>query len=133
TNDAYFSPFDDKTYKHQYKVLLQKIKAVAPEAVFVLTTPGDNLRRRRYTNNNNVVASRRIQEIAQEEDNIAVWNFYEVMGGLKSVQQWYRYGLSQRDKLHFTFSGYQLQGQLLFEALDRSYRSYWENTFIKNP
>ncbi len=132
TNDAYFSSFDDKTYKHQYTVLIQKIKAVVPEVVFLLTTPGDNLRRRRYTNKNNVVASRRIQEIAQEE-GVAVWNFYEVMGGFKSVQQWYRYGLSQRDKLHFTFSGYQLQGQLLFEALDRSYRSYWENSFIKNP
>lgn len=125
TNDAYVAGFDDQLYKQQYKTLLSKIKQAAPHTALLLTSPADNFRRRRYANSNNEEARKRIAELMQEEQT-AFWDLYTVMGGYKSILDWQRYGLAQRDRIHFTYNGYRLQGQLLFEALDHSYRSYWE-------
>lgn len=130
TNDAYFAGFDDQAYKANYRLLLRQVRQAAPEADILLTTPSDNFRRRRYANRNNDTARKRIMELAQEE-NLAVWDMYEVMGGYKSMLQWRYYGLAQRDRIHFTYEGYRLQGQLLFEAIDRAYREYWERTASK--
>ena len=43
------------------------------------------------------------------------------MGGLGSMQQWQGKGLAQTDKVHFTNAGYQLVGDLLYNALITEY------------
>jgi hypothetical protein len=59
-----------------------------------------------------------------EETGCAVWNFYEIMGGLRSINQWYDNGLATKDKIHLTKKGYTLQGDLLYEALKYDYTKY---------
>ena len=51
------------------------------------------------------------------EHNIAYWNWYRIMGGEASSLKMLKKGLIQKDKLHLTRRGYELQGQLLYEAL----------------
>ena len=53
--------------------------------------------------------------------NAAVWDQFDVMGGLESMQDWEQAGLAQKDKVHFTKAGYQLMGDLLYNALIESY------------
>ena len=50
-----------------------------------------------------------------------VWDMYGVMGGLGSVKTWEQAGLAKRDKIHFTRDGYRVVGDLLFEAIIKSY------------
>ena len=120
TNDAYGKNFNPEKFKQNYGTLLQRIRKAAPRASVLLTTPGDNYRQRKYPNYHNVKATAKIYELA-EETGCAVWNFYHVMGGLRSVVKWQLNGLAAKDKVHLTGKGYRLQGDLLFEALMKGY------------
>jgi len=123
TNDAYMYAFDSKQFKTNIRVLVNKIRRVSPETTVLLTTPADNFRRRRYPNKNNEKARQAIFEVAREM-GLVVWDLYQVMGGFQSINNWYSNRLAQRDKLHFTSKGYQLQGELLYQAIDQGYRQY---------
>jgi lysophospholipase L1-like esterase len=123
TNDAYFDEFDEKAFKRNYGTLIQRIKKASPKASILLTTPGDCYRARKYVNYNNVKATKQIMELA-EETGCVVWNFYEIMGGLRSINQWYTHGMATKDKIHLTKKGYSLQGDLLYEALKNDYLKY---------
>jgi lysophospholipase L1-like esterase len=123
TNDAYMEDFDEKAFKRNYGTLIQRIKKASPKASILLTTPGDSYRSRKYTNYNNAKATKLILELA-EETGCGVWNFYEIMGGLRSINQWYADGLASKDKIHLTKKGYNLQGDLLYEALKKDYVKY---------
>ncbi len=123
TNDAYMYAFDARRFRQNLAKLVLKIKRAFPQTNVLLTTPADNFRRRRYPNKNNEEARQQMLALAQELD-LAVWDFYSVMGGFQSITDWYSSGLAQRDRLHFTSKGYQLQGQLFYIALDRAYREH---------
>jgi lysophospholipase L1-like esterase len=77
-------------------------------------------------NRDNAEANKAIREIGIEQ-KVAVWDFYEVMGGFKSMDNWYSNGLSSKDKLHLSRKGYELQGELLYRALDRAYSEFGGN------
>jgi lysophospholipase L1-like esterase len=123
TNDAYMAEFDEKAFKRNFGTLIQRMKRALPRASILLTTPGDSYLARKYTNYNNAKATLQILELA-EETGCGVWNFYEVMGGLRSVNQWYAHGLAAKDKIHLTRKGYHLQGDLLFEALKLDFTNF---------
>jgi lysophospholipase L1-like esterase len=52
-----------------------------------------------------------------EENQGGVWDLFSIMGGVKSMQTWQAKGLAQSDKVHFTRPGYELLGNLLYNAL----------------
>jgi hypothetical protein len=45
------------------------------------------------------------------------------MGGLKSMDTWYKEKLAQKDRIHFTVAGYQLLGNLFSNALFDAYKA----------
>ena len=49
---------------------------------------------------------------------------FEIMGGLNSIQKWYSDDLAKKDLLHLNYKGYNLIGDLLFEALMEAYKKY---------
>lgn len=120
TNDAYGKTFNAELFKQNLGTFLQRLKRAAPHASVLFTAPGDNYRHRKYANYNNLKATLKMYELA-EETNCAVWNFYKVMGGLKSVVKWQYNGLAAADRVHLTAKGYKFQGDLLFEALMKNY------------
>ena len=62
-------------------------------------------------------------ELAKKH-NGAVWDMFQVMGGLKSANIWMARGLLKRDRIHFTREGYNLIGDLLFNAIMEAYENY---------
>ena len=120
TNDAYGKNFNPEVFKQNLGTLIQRIKRASPKTSILLTTPGDNYRLRKYPNYSNVKAAAKMYELA-EETNCAVWDFYKVMGGLRSVTKWQYNGLAAKDRVHLTAKGYQFQGDLFYEALMKSY------------
>ncbi len=123
TNDAFPTSFDPAAFKRGYGTLIQRIRRAAPNASLLLTGPGDCYRRSKYPNPNNAKATQQLLDLA-EETGSGAWNFYEVMGGMRSIQQWYANGLAAGDRIHLTRKGYQLQGTLLYEALINDYYTY---------
>ncbi|MDE6082218.1 MAG: lipase, partial [Muribaculaceae bacterium] len=52
------------------------------------------------------------------ENHIPVYDWYEVAGGDGASTLWIENGLMNTDRIHNTFAGYDLQGDLLYNALE---------------
>jgi lysophospholipase L1-like esterase len=127
TNDAYPVHFNENEFIENYISLIKKIREVNPSVPILLTVPGDSYRRHRYDNVNMKDAREAILEIAKHTD-CAVWDFYSLMGGPKSILNWYKAGLVAKDKLHFDKQGYLIQADLLFNAFVDAYSSFIDHS-----
>ena len=126
-NDAHAADFDSVAFKENYLRLCDSIRSVNPQCAFIFITNNDCYRktgRRNYTVNRNGL---QVQEVCYRLAQLtggAVWDQFEIMGGLKSMEKWQKAGLAQKDKVHFTRAGYQLLGDLLYQALSREINNF---------
>ena len=124
-NDAHASDFDSVAFKNNYLRLCDSIRSVNPDCAFIFITNNDCYRRtgrRRYAVNRNGLLVRDVCYRLAAQTGGAVWDQFEIMGGLESMKKWQEAGLAQRDKVHFTRAGYLLLGDMLYEALDHELR-----------
>lgn len=134
TNEA-FGRFDETEIRGNVASLIEELRRQNPEAVFLLTTPQECYRRRyTYTRRHKGRRRRRVSSYAVNpniervrevildyaaEHHIAVWDWYEISGGEGSVTRWLTHGLMNKDRIHLTWDGYHLQGDMLADALMR--------------
>jgi lysophospholipase L1-like esterase len=121
-NDTQAQNFEKVEYIEHYDSLIQRIKDVQPDVAILLTTTTDNFIRRR-TSNKRTVKTKDAMFEQMEKHNVAVWDLYSVMGGLKSILKWQKAGLAARDRVHFSPKGYNVLGNLMYDALIKSYRN----------
>ncbi|MBU2951696.1 hypothetical protein KO493_13405 [Tamlana agarivorans] len=117
TNDAYVpeADFNAEDFRYYYKSFINMIQRKNPNCAILLTVPNDSYYRRRKPNPNTITQQQIILEIAQEY-NMAVWDFFEIMGGLGASQKWYKHELMPKDRVHFTLFGYSVKGDLMLNA-----------------
>ena len=123
-NDAADKDFSKICFKQNYKELIGIIQRVNPDCALLFVTNNDSfkkIRKNKYqVNQNGMLAEEAFLEMG-EEYNAAVWNQFDIMGGLKSMAEWEKAGLAKKDKVHFTNEGYKLLGDLLYNALITRY------------
>lgn len=124
TNDAFHSPFNKKIFKEKYIHLLDEIREVSPNLPIILTSPGDNYRQSKYLNRDNALATEVMYDLAKEND-VIIWDFYHIMGGLSSIEQWSTLSMTSKDRVHLSRIGYQYQGELFYKAI----MDFYENVF----
>ena len=138
-NDAAEKDFDKRIFKSHYNELIEVIKRVNPDCALLFMTNNDSYKRlkgyrkkaRYEVNPNGIIAEEAFMERG-EQYNAAVWNQFDIMGGLRSMQDWEKAGLAQKDKVHFTSIGYQLLGDLLYNALISRYIEHVKSTAKQN-
>ena len=121
-NDAAGPNFDTLVFKENYLRLCDSIRQANPRCAFIFITNNDSYRRvgrRKYAVNHNGLLVREVCYRLAAATGGAVWDQFEIMGGLKSMEKWQKAGLAQRDKVHFTRAGYLLMGDLFYEAFCR--------------
>ncbi|GAA4271064.1 GDSL-type esterase/lipase family protein [Aquimarina gracilis] len=128
TNDAYHPDFDPQEYKKYYTELIKLIQKANPDCAVLLTVPNDSYYKKKIPNPRTSVAQKVIYEVAKEQQ-MAVWDFYEIMGGFNSSKSWYDNKLMPRDRIHFTVMGYRIKADLLLQALAHS----WETELKLQP
>ena len=118
-NDASDPDFDTLKFEKEYLLLIDSIKKVNPKCAFVFVTNNDSFKRvskgKYAVNKNGILAQRVFYKLAAQTGG-AVWDQFEIMGGLKSMDKWRLAGLAQKDRVHFTHSGYNLLGDLFYNA-----------------
>jgi len=122
-NDSFDKTFSATDFEANYNELIRRIRSVCPDVAFLFITNTDSYRKVRrsfYKNLNGKVVRSSMYRLGGE-NNAAVWDLYSVMGGLSSISQWKRNGLAQRDLIHLTRAGYELAGDLFFEAIMERY------------
>ncbi len=92
----------------------------------LITVPNDDYLYKRYPNKFTALQEQEIYKLAQKH-GAGVWNLYQIMGGFNSSQTWYNFNLMKYDRIHFTKEGYQLKGDLYFNAILRMYDAYIES------
>ena len=82
------------------------------------------VKKKKYAvNTNGKVVQEAFLELGKKYD-AAVWDQFYIMGGLESMKAWEKAKLAQKDKVHFTADGYQLMGDLLYNAFLESYMDH---------
>ena len=129
-NDAAGDNFSQEKFIPDYDSLISIIHHVNPDCALLFVTNNDSYKkvsRRKYAvNPNGTLAEQAFLELGRKH-NGAVWDFFDIMGGLKSMQKWEDAGIAQKDKVHFTSSGYMLIGDMLFNALMDRYMEHLRN------
>ena len=127
-NDAADKDFEVKYFKSNYNKLIKIIQRVNPDCAILFVTNNDSYKKekakrkkdRYQVNPNGRVVEEAFMELGKQY-NAAVWDQFDIMGGLCSMQDWEEAGLAQKDKVHFTSSGYRVIGDLLYNAFISRY------------
>ena len=126
-NDAAEASFDKNYFMKNYDKLIRVIQRVNPDCALLFVTNNDSYKRvgskrkKHYeVNPNGAIVEEAFMEMGKKY-NAAVWDQFDIMGGLCSMRDWENAGLAQKDKIHFTNEGYKLLGDLLYNALMERY------------
>ncbi|MGD1840159.1 MAG: GDSL-type esterase/lipase family protein [Thermonemataceae bacterium] len=123
TNDCYKINFNTQHFKASYQQLIQQVRRTCPKAAILLTTPGDTYLRDYRYNPHTLKVNNILYELARQY-NLAVWDLYQVMGGYSSIGKWQAARLAAKDRVHFSKTGYEIQGDLFYEALLEAYKAH---------
>jgi hypothetical protein len=124
-NDANvpYAEFSTEKFEREYEAILDRFRQANPEVRFVFITNNDTFYKRKYANKN-AIKVRESMYVMAEKHGAAVWNIFDIMGGLGSIQKWQLSGLAKKDKIHFSGAGYVLLGDLFAHALAQSINEY---------
>lgn len=116
--------FNAESFKQGYRRLIAQVEAVSPGCAYLFVTNNDTHRRVsrkvRRPNPNAIAVQQAFNELAAEYGG-AVWDVFDLMGGLGSSTAWRNAGLMTSDLIHFTRTGYELLGDMLYNALVEDY------------
>lgn len=129
TNEA-FGRFDRESMYRSVSTFVDDIRRHNPSSTILLVTPAEcqrrssyrrkGSRRRRYGAykvNENIALARNVILDYGRKNNIAVYDWYDIAGGVGSSAGWIAGGLLSKDRVHYTRKGYEVQGELLYDAL----------------
>jgi lysophospholipase L1-like esterase len=106
--------------------LIRLIREEIPGTSILLTTPAETFKsvtvnkKRQYVRNENIAKAVEVISTYTEKENLACWDLYAISGGDNSCQKWFDAKLFGRDRIHFSRTGYEEQGLLLYKAIARS-------------
>ncbi len=128
-NDAFATDFDPDVFLNNYLKLIEEFREVNPDCAFIFLSNNDTWKRgkrgRYYVNQTGPAVSETMHRLANLTGG-AVWDQFEVMGGLGSMAKWQSKGLAQKDRVHFTVNGYNLIGDLFYHAFVQPLKSMQE-------
>jgi lysophospholipase L1-like esterase len=123
TNESLDYPYLDPQLFNYIDQLVESLKTRNPNAKFIFTVPADHYRKKTRRNPGLTVIRDTIMRYAQQK-NYAYWDLFTAGGGEHSADLYKKYNLIQRDGVHFTKEGYELQGNLFYAALIKAYNTY---------
>lgn len=133
TNEA-FGKMTDAAFRLNIDDLVGELRRSNPEARLLLVTPAECQRRtsrrvrrkgrrrryrtvRSYSVNTNVKRMRDVIVAYGRDNGIPVYDWYDVAGGTGSSAKWLADKTLNKDRVHLTYKGYLLQGNLFTDAL----------------
>ncbi|MGK4569202.1 GDSL-type esterase/lipase family protein [Flavobacterium sp. 3HN19-14] len=122
TNES-FDKMTAAAYMEQLAAFIQKVKEENGNINILVITPPPSNFKRKYPNIFAADYAKKIIDGA-EDGNYTVWDMYSQMGGLFSVNRNFRNGLMANDRVHYSKSGYEKQGDLFSEAILKAFQDY---------
>jgi lysophospholipase L1-like esterase len=121
TNEAADANMSATAVEQQINLFLNNLKKMNSNSPVLLVTAPDIYLRSRYKTKHGAALSEMMHDVAKLNTGLAIWDFYEVMGGYGAIANWVYAKLAANDKIHYSAEGYKLQAQLLFKALMKAF------------
>jgi lysophospholipase L1-like esterase len=115
--------FDADLYEARYDSLLANFIRVNPDVCFMFVTNNDTYYQKSHPNKNAIKVQEVMYKLAAKYDG-AVYDLFEIMGGLGSIKQWQRAELAASDKIHLSKRGYELQADMMSAAFREAFGNY---------
>nr|WP_311175324.1 GDSL-type esterase/lipase family protein [uncultured Porphyromonas sp.] len=145
TNDCYSRGFQMETFTESLDTMMSLIKAILPRTKVLLTTPPPSFfrqasthyvttgkKRRKHRKKVTTISyqfneharhlSAEIMRRARTYD-VAAFDLFTAMGGEQGISSWIADGLMAGDRVHYSRDGYERQGLLITDALQRALAS----------
>lgn len=132
TNESHNRRYQSVVHFQQMDELIQLLVAENESLPILFTTPpgsytsrrGRNRRRIYSKNQTTIDVANSIKDYAHEK-GYPIWDLYSVVGGeKKACDNWVNAKLLRPDHVHFLPEGYELQGDLLYQALIKQFNEY---------
>jgi len=120
--------FNAELYEARYDSLIQHFRFANPEACILFVTNNDTYYQKRYPNKNAIAVQQVMYKLASKYDG-AVFDLFEIMGGLGSINQWQRAELAASDRIHLSKKGYELQADLMAHAFQKALGDYLDQKY----
>ena len=114
----------------QIELIIKNIRVSAPKATILLTSTQDLYYKSTHVTSG--IVFRNLIDSLAKKNQCLFWDWYAVSGGKKSLVKWRDAGYAQTDLVHLTTKGYELKGQLLFEAIKNSMDSLAKNSSLSS-
>jgi hypothetical protein len=118
TNDYIYDDKIKPELESEIVQIISNIRTACPNACILLTTTQDMMRKGLKLEAGEQFSDL-IRKIARDQ-NCALYDWFWISGGNKSISKWVGSGLAQQDMIHLTKKGYTLKGELLFDAFLRT-------------
>jgi hypothetical protein len=125
TNEARKSYIAEDSFQREVLLFIQNLKAVSPNAAILITTGADSYKNQKY--NLELDEINCLLSQITNQNNIPVWDMYNITGGYQSADCWRDNKCMNKDLMHYLPNGYQIQGSLFFNALAKGYNNYINN------
>ncbi|MSP57295.1 MAG: LysM peptidoglycan-binding domain-containing protein [Flavobacteriaceae bacterium] len=110
TNESYNGKHDSAVYSESVQKFLSELVVASPQTAIIITTAPDT-RSRNLIPPKQISVNNQLKTLAKNA-HLTLYDLNTAMGGWGSMNLWYKNKLTLADKLHFTASGYALQGKL---------------------
>lgn len=118
--------FNPALYEARYDSLIYKIRESNPDCAFLFITNNDTYYQKKYPNRNAFQVQATMRRLAEKHGG-ALYDLFDVMGGLGSITQWKNANLASSDLIHLTREGYELQGDMMFTAIRNALGDYMDS------
>lgn len=121
TNEAMNrSLFNRYTFIQNVDSVVKNIRQYAPNADIIITSPAEScirVKKRRYTSNPNVLVIRNVLNEYCSKNKIGFFDLYTCAGGKGSMLKYAAKGMSDKRRIHFNRTGYEMHGTMLLDAI----------------
>jgi lysophospholipase L1-like esterase len=118
--------FNPSMYEARYDSLIYKIRETNPDCAFLFITNNDTYYQKKHPNRNAFQVQATMRRLAEKHGG-ALYDLFDVMGGLGSITQWKNANLASSDLIHLTREGYELQGDMMFTAIRNALGDYMDS------
>ncbi len=127
TNEAFRGRLNERSLFNEIDAIIDPIRKANPRALLLIMTPPDCLTAnadKSRESNPNIAIVRKVLIRYAEEKGCAYWDLYSILGGNGSANKLYEAGYLSKDGVHFLKGGYNMLGDLFYDALIRNYTDY---------
>ena len=115
--------FDSAMYEARYDSLINIFLDVNPNTCIMFVTNNDTYYQKSHPNRNGMKVQESMYRLAEKYDG-AVYDLFEIMGGLGSIKKWQGAELAAADKIHLSKKGYELQADMMTLAFREAFGNY---------